>query len=114
MRRPAAVLLLASPPALLQPAWTPRVCDLSILGTHLAPCVSLLPSPLPAGSYNQIMLKSPVLLESELDAVRGDSALQAQTFSLHFTAGRPTALQEAVAGLCKQVGGRRSGGGGAQ
>ncbi|KAL4447262.1 hypothetical protein ABPG77_007295 [Micractinium sp. CCAP 211/92] len=56
-----------------------------------------------AGSYNQIMLKSPVLLESELDAVRSDSALQAQTFSLHYTAGSPSALQEALAQLCTQV-----------
>ena len=51
------------------------------------------------------MLKSPVLLESELDAVRNDSALQAQTFSLHYKAGRPTAMQEALAELCSQVGG---------
>lgn len=55
------------------------------------------------------MLKSPVLLESELDAVRSDSALQAQTFSLHYAAGSPSALQEALAELCKQV--RRAGGG---
>ena len=64
-----------------------------------------LPSPTAAGSYNQIMLKSPVLLESELDAVRGDSALQAQTFSLHYKAGQPNAMKDALAALCKQVGG---------
>jgi hypothetical protein len=50
------------------------------------------------------MLKSPVLLESELDAVRGDSALQAQTFSLHYKAGQPNAMKDALAALCKQVG----------
>lgn len=62
------------------------------------------PLPWPPGSYNQIMLKSPVLLESELDAVRSDSALQAQTFTLHYAAGSPSALQEALAELCQQVG----------
>ncbi|EFN57991.1 hypothetical protein CHLNCDRAFT_142154 [Chlorella variabilis] len=55
------------------------------------------------GSYNQIMLKSPVLLESELEAVRGDSALAAQTFSLHYAAGQPDAMQQALAELCKTV-----------
>lgn len=52
------------------------------------------------------MLKSPVLLESELDAVRNDSALQAQTFSLHYREGSPNAMKEALDALCKQVGGR--------
>lgn len=60
-----------------------------------------------AGSYNQIMLKSPVLLESELDAVRNDSALNAKTFSLHYTAGTPHAMADALNELCKQVGRRR-------
>ena len=50
------------------------------------------------------MLKSPVLLESELEAVRGDSALAAQTFSLHYAAGQPDAMQQALAELCKTVG----------
>lgn len=62
------------------------------------------PPPPPTGSYNQIMLKSPVLLESELDAVRNDSALNAKTFSLHYTAGTPHAMADALTELCKQVG----------
>lgn len=61
------------------------------------------PPPPPTGSYNQIMLKSPVLLESELDAVRNDSALNAKTFSLHYTAGTPHAMADALTELCKQV-----------
>jgi glutamate synthase (ferredoxin) len=56
-----------------------------------------------AGSYNQIMLKSPVLLESELDAVRNDSALNSQTFSLHYTAGTPHAMADAIKALCTQA-----------
>ena len=59
------------------------------------------------------MLKSPVLLESELDAVRNDSALNAQTFSLHYTAGTPHAMADALSERCKQVGrlGQRAVGG---
>jgi hypothetical protein len=55
------------------------------------------------GSYNQIMLKSPVLLESELAAVVADSALGAKTFSLHYAAGSPSALQDALGALCGEV-----------
>ena len=51
------------------------------------------------------MLKSPVLLESELEAVRSDSALDARTFALHYTAGTPHAMADALTELCKQVGG---------
>lgn len=55
------------------------------------------------GSYNQISLKSPVLLESELEAVCGNSALSAQTFTLHYTSGSPSAMQDALTELCKKV-----------
>lgn len=76
-------------------------------GCGAASCYALpasCPPSTPTGSYNQIMLKSPVLLESELDAVRNDSALNAQTFSLHYTAGTPHALADALKQLCTQVG----------
>lgn len=52
------------------------------------------------GAYNQILLKSPVLLESELDVVKSDSALKTQTFQLEYTAGTEGALKSALADLC--------------
>jgi len=57
-----------------------------------------------AGSYHQIILNSPVLLESELQAIAGDSALKSQTFSLQYSSadGR-AALKNALSELCKQV-----------
>lgn len=55
-----------------------------------------------AGSYNQIILKSPVLLESELQAIAGDSALRSQTFSLHYKTG-PSAMKMALQALCEHI-----------
>jgi hypothetical protein len=76
----------------------------SIPDFFFSPCFPFLFLFLP-GSYNQISLKSPVLLESELEAVCGNSALSAQTFTLHYTSGSPTAMQDALTELCKKVGG---------
>jgi len=117
-----SLLLLCSSAALLLPASAGlAVCWHTLFGKKLSPPVT--PSHTPAGhpatapsqagSYNQIMLKSPVLLESELDAVRNDSSLNAQTFSLHYTAGTPHAMADALSELCKQVGrlGQRAGAG---
>eukprot|EP00887_Chlorella_sp_A99_P001969 scaffold18.g1969.t1 len=56
-----------------------------------------------SGAYHQVMLKSPVLLESELEAVLADSALPSATFQLRYKAGRPTAMREALAALCADV-----------
>ena len=55
-------------------------------------------------SYKQVLLDSPVLLESELATVAsGNAGLQAQTFSLQYTTGGPGSLKAAVEKLCADV-----------
>lgn len=55
------------------------------------------------GSYNQILLKSPVILESELDVIKTDSALKTQTFQTEYRAGTEGALKSALTELCSSV-----------
>lgn len=55
------------------------------------------------GAYNQVMLKSPVLLESELAAVQADGALGTQTFETRYTSGSSGALKASLADLCASV-----------
>ena len=55
------------------------------------------------GAYNQVMLKSPVLLESELAAVQQDTVLGSRTFELRYTAGAPGGLKAALTELCAAV-----------
>ena len=49
------------------------------------------------GAYRQVRLESPILLESELEAVQAAGVLTVETFSLHRAGG---ALAERLAGLC--------------
>lgn len=51
-------------------------------------------------AYNQIILSSPVLLESELAAIAGDSGLQTQTLSTVYKAAGKGSLQTALEKLC--------------
>jgi hypothetical protein len=48
----------------------------------------------------QILLKSPVLLESELAGIQADPVLRTQTFELRYTSGAPGAMKKALADLC--------------
>ena len=54
-------------------------------------------------AYNQIMLDSPILLESELAAVAGDSALKSQVFPTMYKATGKGAMKNALAQLCSDV-----------
>jgi glutamate synthase (ferredoxin) len=54
-------------------------------------------------AYSQVLLKSPVLLESELEAITTKTGLNNQTFSLHYTSGKEGALREALSKLCSDV-----------
>jgi glutamate synthase (ferredoxin) len=54
-------------------------------------------------AYSQILLDSPVLLESELAAVQGDAVLATRTFPVRFPAGAPGGLAAALAELCAGV-----------
>ena len=51
----------------------------------------------------QILLETPILLETELDAVKASSGLSLQSFSLHYKTGHENALKEALAKLCQDV-----------
>ena len=54
-------------------------------------------------SYAQLLLKSPVLLESELAAVTDTSGLSTRTFRLHYQSGDPGAMEAALRKLCADV-----------
>lgn len=49
------------------------------------------------------MLPSPVLLESELEAIKTKTSLNSRTFSLHYKTGSAGALEAAVKQLCSDV-----------
>ena len=51
----------------------------------------------------QVLLKSPMLLESELQAITSQAGLMNETFNLHYESGKPGALKAAVDALCKGV-----------
>jgi len=54
-------------------------------------------------SYRQVLLKSPILLESQMETLKGDTELGTKTFALNFTAGESGALEAAVRKLCGDV-----------
>ena len=52
----------------------------------------------------QILLDSPILRESELEAIRsGEHSLKSQTFSLYYQSGREGAMTEALAKLTSDI-----------
>jgi glutamate synthase (ferredoxin) len=55
------------------------------------------------GSYNQILLKSPVLLEGEVEAIKTDTILGTKTFNVAYQMGAPGALKAAIEALCCDV-----------
>ena len=55
------------------------------------------------GQVRQILLQSPILLESEMAAIAKDSQLGAKTFSLAYEGGKPGAMAAAVKQLCADV-----------
>ncbi|DBA68490.1 TPA: Ferredoxin-dependent glutamate synthase 1, chloroplastic/mitochondrial [Trebouxia sp. C0005] len=56
-----------------------------------------------ADAYSQVLLKSPMLLESELKAITSQAGLMNETFNLHYESGKPGALRAALDALCKGV-----------
>jgi hypothetical protein len=70
-------------------------------------------APGPEG-YNQILLKSPILLESELAAIQADTSLGVKTFALGFEVRCCAAALQAVGALpCGTLWAAGAGGGGA-
>ena len=51
----------------------------------------------------QVLLNSPMLLESELEAITSQAGMMNKTFNLHYESGKPGALKEAVQALCRDV-----------
>ncbi|MEW5312720.1 MAG: hypothetical protein WDW38_004333 [Sanguina aurantia] len=56
-----------------------------------------------AASYTQVLLKSPILLESELTAIASDKILKSQSFALFFEAGKEGSLEAALRKLNADV-----------
>jgi glutamate synthase (ferredoxin) len=54
-------------------------------------------------AYRQVLLKSPVLLDRQVEAVAADAQLGAKVFATRFTAGQEGALEAAVRALCADV-----------
>ena len=51
----------------------------------------------------QVLLNSPMLLESELEAITSQAGMMNKTFNLHYESGKPGALKAAVETLCREV-----------
>ena len=51
----------------------------------------------------QVLLNSPMLLESELEAITTQAGMKNKTFNLHYESGKPGALKAAVQALCQDV-----------
>lgn len=51
----------------------------------------------------QVLLNSPMLLESELEAITSQAGMMNKTFNLHYESGKPGALKAAVETLCRDV-----------
>lgn len=51
----------------------------------------------------QVLLNSPMLLESELEAITSQAGMMNKTFNLHYESGKPGALKAAVETLCRGV-----------
>ncbi|KAI8464547.1 MAG: ferredoxin-dependent glutamate synthase [Monoraphidium minutum] len=54
-------------------------------------------------AYTQVLLKSPILLESQLEAIQADKQLATKTFGLSFATGHAGALEHALTKLCADV-----------
>ncbi|KAJ9505421.1 hypothetical protein QJQ45_026361 [Haematococcus lacustris] len=54
-------------------------------------------------TYRQVLLKSPILLESELRTIAADTVLGTKTFKLSFQGGQEGALEAALRQLCADV-----------
>lgn len=54
-------------------------------------------------AYNQVILNSPILLESELAAIAGDSSLKTQTLSTIYTASGKGSMKTALDKLCQDA-----------
>ncbi len=54
-------------------------------------------------AYRQVLLKSPILVESQVAAIAADTTLNSKTFQLSFEAGKPGALEAALKALCADV-----------
>eukprot|EP00882_Tetradesmus_deserticola_P018196 GHRQ01019526.1.p3 GENE.GHRQ01019526.1~~GHRQ01019526.1.p3 ORF type:complete len:128 (-),score=58.25 GHRQ01019526.1:74-457(-) len=70
-------------------------CIISLLCTPI-------PSSLPATRL-QVLLNSPILLESQLEAIAKDSTLGSKTFDTSFKAGSSGSLAAALTKLCSDV-----------
>lgn len=56
-----------------------------------------------ANTYQQVLLKSPILLESELAAIQSDKILGSKTFKLQFEAGKLGSMEKNLKTLCSEV-----------
>uniref|UniRef100_A0A383V5K3 glutamate synthase (ferredoxin) n=1 Tax=Tetradesmus obliquus TaxID=3088 RepID=A0A383V5K3_TETOB len=56
-----------------------------------------------ADTYRQVLLNSPILLESQLAAIAADATLKSKTFDIAFKAGTQGSLAAALAKLCADV-----------
>eukprot|EP00882_Tetradesmus_deserticola_P001840 GHRQ01001973.1.p1 GENE.GHRQ01001973.1~~GHRQ01001973.1.p1 ORF type:complete len:1051 (+),score=503.61 GHRQ01001973.1:46-3198(+) len=56
-----------------------------------------------ADTYRQVLLNSPILLESQLEAIAKDSTLGSKTFDTSFKAGSSGSLAAALTKLCSDV-----------
>ncbi|KIY94837.1 glutamate synthase (ferredoxin) [Monoraphidium neglectum] len=54
-------------------------------------------------TYTQVLLKSPILLESQLEAIQSDKLLATKTFGLSFAVGQIGAMEHALQKLCHDV-----------
>ena len=77
------------------------VCNLFLLVSAISFCWCLL-------FYTgcaalQVLLNSPMLLESELEAITSQAGMMNKTFNLHYESGKPGALKAAVETLCRDV-----------
>ena len=51
----------------------------------------------------QVLLPTPVLLESDMEAIKTNSGLPLQTFGLHYKSGEDGAMADALRTLCSDV-----------
>ncbi len=56
-----------------------------------------------ADSYRQVLLDSPILLESELQAVASDKTLGTKSFKIFFDTGKEGSLEASLRKLCSDV-----------
>ena len=54
-------------------------------------------------AYSQVLLKSPILVEGQLEAIQKDATLATKTFGLAFKVGQAGAMEHALTKLCADV-----------